>query len=225
VALGLAAAGADVAVAFVRDREGAVAVGDSVRAAGRRAAVLQADLAIPAEVRSLVGETESALGPVDVLVANAGVGPRASLEDIDVDAWDRVMAVNLRAPFLLAQAVVPGMRERRFGRVVLMSSVAAFTGGILGPHYTSSKAGLIGLARSLARPLAPHGVTVNAVAPALIDTEMIADGGDERDELARSIPLGRLGRPDEVADVVLAVVANGYITGQTFSVDGGLHPR
>jgi 3-oxoacyl-[acyl-carrier protein] reductase len=225
VALGLAAAGADVAVAFVRDREGAVAVGDSVRAAGRRAAVLQADLAIPAEVRSLVGETESALGPVDVLVANAGVGPRASLEDIDVDAWDRVMAVNLRAPFLLAQAVVPGMRERRFGRVVLMSSVAAFTGGILGPHYTSSKAGLIGLARSLARPLAPHGVTVNAVAPALIDTEMIADGGAERDELARSIPVGRLGRPDEVADVVLAVVANGYITGQTFSVDGGLHPR
>jgi 3-oxoacyl-[acyl-carrier protein] reductase len=106
-----------------------------------------------------------------------------------------------------------------------MSSVAAFTGGILGPHYTASKAGLIGLARSLARALAPDGVTVNAVAPALIETDMIDEGAPDPDALADSIPVGRLGRPEEVAELVLAVVANGYVTGQTFSVDGGLHPR
>ena len=225
VALRLASAGADVGVAYAGHRENALAVADAVREAGRKAAVLAADMAVPSEVRALVSDAESELGPVDVLVANAGIGPRADLEDIDVEEWDRVMAVNLRAPFLLAQAVVPGMRDRGFGRIVLMSSVAAFTGGILGPHYTSSKAGLIGLARALARPLAPHGVTVNAVAPALIETDMIDKGASEPDRLAASIPVGRLGRPDEVAELVVAVVANGYLTGQTFSVDGGLHPR
>ena len=225
VALRLAGAGADVGVAFLSDREGALAVGQAVREAGRKVALLQADMAVPADVRALVSQTESELGHVDILVANAGTGPRAALEGIDVEAWDRVMAVNLRAPFLLAQAVTPGMRERGFGRIVLMSSVAAFTGGILGPHYTSSKAGLIGLARALARSLAPHGVTVNAVAPALVETDMIDEGASDLDELAGSIPVGRLGRPEEVADLVLAVVGNAYITGQTFSIDGGLHPR
>jgi 3-oxoacyl-[acyl-carrier protein] reductase len=225
VALRLAGAGAHVGIGFLRDRQGADAVAASVRDVGRRAAVCQADMAVPAEVGALVTDVESALGPVDVLVANAGIGPRGSLDDIDVETWDRVLAVNLRGPFLLAQAVAPGMRGRGWGRIVLMSSVAAFTGGILGPHYTASKAGLIGLARSLARALAPDGVTVNAVAPALIETDMIDEGAPDPDALADSIPVGRLGRPEEVAELVLAVVANGYVTGQTFSVDGGLHPR
>jgi len=141
-----------------------------------------------------------------------------------VAAWDHVMAVNLRAPFLLAQAVVPHMREQRYGRIVLLSSVAAFLGGILSPQYTASKAGLIGLAHSLAATLAPHGITVNAIAPGLIMTDMLA--GDPRLEtLERSVPVGRLGQPAEVADVIVAVARNAYMTGQTVSVDGGRYPR
>jgi len=116
------------------------------------------------------------------------------------------------------------MRERRFGRIVFLSSVAAFLGGILSPQYTASKAGLIGLAHSLAASLAPHGITVNAIAPGLIATDMLL--GDPRlDALERGVPVGRLGQPSEVADLIVAVVRNAYMTGQTVSVDGGRYPR
>ncbi len=182
-------------------------------------------MADPDQVRRVASEAVERLGQVDVLVANAGIGPRVDLEDIDVAAWDRLLAVNLRAPFLLAQALAPGMRERAWGRILLMSSVASFTGGILAPHYSASKAGLIGLAHALARPLAPHGVTVNTIAPALIETDMLTDNPAIAAHLADSIPVGRLGRPDEVADLVVAVVSNAYVTGQTFLVDGGVHFR
>jgi 3-oxoacyl-[acyl-carrier protein] reductase len=136
-----------------------------------------------------------------------------------------MLAINLRAPFLLAQAIAPGMRQRRFGRIVFMSSVAAFTGGVLAPHYTASKAGLIGLTHALARPLAPHGVTVNAIAPALVETEMLRGNPAIGEALANQIPVGRLGTVEEVADLTVAVLRNGYITGQTMSIDGGLYPR
>src|SRR5213079_522774 len=120
----------------------------------------------------------------------------------DAAAFDETLAVNLRAPFLLARRVLPGMRERRFGRILFISSVAAFTGGIVGPHYAASKAGLHGLTHFLAARLAPCGVTVNALAPALIaETGMLpGDPGD----LHRLVPVGRLGRPEEVADLALA---------------------
>lgn len=225
MARALSAAGADVALGYRHNRTDAEALAARLGANGRRAVAVGGDMAVPDQVRGVVGATVAQLGPVDVLVANAGAGERAALADLDVEAWDRMMAVNLRAPFLLAQAVVPGMRSRRFGRIVFMSSVAAFTGGILGPHYTASKAGLIGLARSLAGSLAADGITVNAVAPALVDTDMIAGDPSTHERLAASIPVGRLGRPEEVAGLVVAVVANAYVTGQTFSVDGGLHPR
>ena len=136
------------------------------------------------------------------------------------------MDVNLRPAFLLAKRLTPGMRERGWGRAVLVSSVAAFTGGLVGPHYTASKAALVGLARSLAGSLAPHGVTVNAVAPALIEGgETLPGDEDSREQLAVRVPVGRLGHPDEVAQVVHALVTNPFITAQTVSVDGGMHPR
>ena len=136
------------------------------------------------------------------------------------------MDVNLRPAFLLAKRLTPGMRERGWGRAVLVSSVAAFTGGLVGPHYTASKAALVGLARPLAGSLAPHGVTVNAVAPALIEGgETLPGDEDSREQLAVRVPVGRLGHPDEVAQVVHALVTNPFITAQTVSVDGGMHPR
>jgi 3-oxoacyl-[acyl-carrier protein] reductase len=136
------------------------------------------------------------------------------------------MGVNLRPAFLLAKRLAPGMRERGWGRVVLVLSVAAFTGGIVGPHYTASKAALIGLARSLAGPLALYGVTVNAVAPALIKRGETLSGDEEsREQLAARVPVGRLGRPEEVAEIVRALVTNPFVTAQTVSVDGGMHSR
>jgi 3-oxoacyl-[acyl-carrier protein] reductase len=219
----LAGAGADVAVHYAHGEERARAVVDAVRAAGRRAVAVQADLADAAAPGALVDAVEAALGPVDVLVANHGLARRQALAEVTLVDWDAHTAVNLRAPFLLAQRCAPGMRDRGFGRVLFMSSVAALTGGVVGPHYAASKAGLHGLTHFLAARLAGSGVTVNAICPALIeDTGMLP--GDPR-ELAASIPVGRLGRPEEVADLALAVLGNGYLTNQTLSVDGGLHPR
>lgn len=224
IALRLAEAGADVAVGCGTHREAADEVAGKITALGRRAVVVPGDMADPAVPARLAADVAGRLGPVDVLVANAGIGTRVELEDVDQAAWDEVMAVNLRAPFFLAQAILPHMREQRYGRIILMSSVAAFLGGILSPQYTASKAGLIGLTHALAATLAPHGITVNAVAPGLILTDMLAH--DPRlPELERSVPVGRLGQPDEVADMVVAIAANPYLTGQTVSVDGGRYPR
>jgi len=177
-AVRLAEAGADVAVGCGRHREAAEEVAGKISGLGRRAVVVSGDMADPYVPRRVAAEAAERLGPVDVLVANAGAGLRMDLDDVDVAAWDYDLAVNLRAPFLLAQAVAPHMREQRFGRMVFLSSVAAFLGGILSPQYTASKAGLIGLTHNLAATLAPYGITVNAITPGLIATDMLA--GDPR---------------------------------------------
>jgi 3-oxoacyl-[acyl-carrier protein] reductase len=159
-----------------------------------------------------------------VLVANAGVGERRdALENVTREDWDSHIAVNLTAPFLLAQRIAPGMRERGFGRILFMSSVAAFTGGVVGPHYAASKAGLHGLTHWLASRFAVDGVTVNAIAPALIEETGMLPGGAE--ELRSRVPVGRLGKPDEVAGLSLAVLRNGYMTNQVVEIDGGIYPR
>jgi 3-oxoacyl-[acyl-carrier protein] reductase len=134
------------------------------------------------------------------------------------------MAINLRSPFIAARRVIGGMIDRGFGRIVLVSSVAAYTGGIVGPHYAASKAGLHGLAHSLAQMGAGHGVTVNVVAPALIETDMLPSDADSQAQLASRIPVGRLGRADEVAGLIAALVRNAYVTSQSILIDGGMHP-
>lgn len=219
----LAAAGFDVAVHYARGSDRAAAVADAVRSLGRRAVAVEADLTSAGAPVTLVDAVEAELGPVDVLVANHGLARRQALEEVTVADWDAHAAVNLRAPFLLAQRCAPGMRSRGYGRIVFVSSVAALTGGIVGPHYAASKAGLLGLTHFLAARLAGSGVTVNAICPALIEDTAMLPG--DPGELARSIPVGRLGRPEEVADLALAVVSNGYLTNQALSLDGGLHPR
>ena len=225
IALHLARDGHDVAVGYATGADAAEAVAREIRSLGRRALAVGADLADPTAPDPLVDAVEAELGPVEVLVANAGVNtPGRRVEEIDLAEWDRLHAVNLRAPFLVARRVLPRMVERGFGRIVLLSSVAAYTGGIIGAHYASSKAGLHGLAHSLAQQAAGSGVTVNVIAPALIDSDMLAADPDARARLAASIPVGRLGTADEVADLVAAIVRNAYLTGQSILLDGGLHP-
>ena len=184
------------------------------------------DLARSDAAAELVAEVEAALGPVDVLVANAGVNQPAEqdVRKVPVDVWDRFMAINLRAPFILSARVIDGMIARGFGRIVLLSSVAAYTGGIVGPHYAASKSGLHGLAHSLSQLAAGKGVTVNVVAPALIATDMMPTDAEALGQLASRIPVGRLGEADEVADLISAVVRNGYLTNQSILIDGGMRP-
>lgn len=219
----LAGAGAAVAVHYHSNREAAEGILARISDSGGRAAAFGADLRDAAAAAALIDSVEAELGAVDVLAANAGGSRPGGYEEIDADAFDETLAINLRAPYVLARRVLPGMRQRRFGRVLFTSSVAAFTGGIVGPHYASSKAALNGLTHFLASRVAGDGVTVNAIAPALIEeTRMLPrDPGG----LARSIPVGRLGRPEEVADLALAILRNGYLTNQVISLDGGMHPR
>jgi 3-oxoacyl-[acyl-carrier protein] reductase len=223
IVLALSAAGVSVAIGYGASDAAAQQLAGQITAAGGRAAALSADLAYAAEVARLTEDTEHAFGPVDLLISNAGIGQRQRLEAIEVEEFDETIAVNLRAPFLLAQRLVPPMAERGFGRVLFISSAAAFTGGVIGPHYAASKAGLHGLTHSLASRFASSGVTVNALAPALItDTGMLPG---EPDELRQRVPVGRLGRPAEVADLALAVLRNPYLTSQVISIDGGMYPH
>jgi 3-oxoacyl-[acyl-carrier protein] reductase len=218
----LAAAGAAVGVHYASNREAAERVVAAIASDGGRAAAFAADLRRPDAPELLLDTVEKTLGPVDLLAANAGLSRQGSYEQVDAAAFDETLAVNLRAPYLLARRVLPGMRARGFGRILFTSSVAALTGGIVGPHYASSKAGLHGLTHHLASRVARDGVTVNAIAPALIENTGMLPG--DPGELARRVPVGRLGRPDEVADLAVAVMRNGYVTNQVISIDGGIHP-
>jgi 3-oxoacyl-[acyl-carrier protein] reductase len=215
----LAGTGATVALHYGSQAEPA----QELAAALPHAAAFGADMADPQAPDRLVDEVEAELGPVDVLVANHGRSGVARYDQVDAEAFDAMLAVNLRAPFLLARRTLPGMIEREFGRVLFMSSVAGFTGGIVGPHYAASKAGLHGLTHYLARRAAGEGVTVNALAPALIENTRMLPG--DPGALATMIPVGRLGKPEEVADLALAILRNGYMTNQVVSLDGGMHAR
>ncbi len=219
----LARAGVDLALSYGTHREDAERAAGAARDAGVRAVVIQADLAEPEAPDRLVDAAEQQLGPVDLLVANAGHARVTSYATLDVAGWDRTLAVNLRAPFLLAQRVLPGMTQRGYGRVLFVSSVAAFTGGVVGPDYAASKAGLHGLTHHLAARVAGHGVTVNSIAPALIeDTRMLPGDGDGS---PLPIPVGRFGSPDEVAELAMTMLRIGYLTSKVVGIDGGLHPR
>jgi 3-oxoacyl-[acyl-carrier protein] reductase len=219
--LRLAAAGCDVAVHYSGHEDAAREVADRAVRLGVRAAPVRADLADPAAAAALVDEVEAALGPVDVLVPNAGVNlPVGDLAEVALEDWNRTIAVNLTAPFLLVQRVVPGMVARGFGRVLLVSSVAAFTGGVVGPHYAASKSGLHGMLFWLAKRVAAQGVTVNAIAPALVASGMVAEDADPG-----IIPVGRIGRPEEVGELAMAMLTNAYVTGKVFLADGGIHPH
>jgi 3-oxoacyl-[acyl-carrier protein] reductase len=219
IAIALAEAGADVAINYRQRKDEAEATVAAVQRMGRKSAAFPADVSDPQAVTAMVRHTETALGPVDILVNNAGIALHQSLEEMTEADFDRTIAVNLKSAFLCTQAVWPGMRARGWGRIVNISSGAARGAGGFGVHYNASKAGLEGLTRGYAARLVRFGITVNAVAPSLIDTDMIAA---RRAESAARIPLGRLGTGGEVAAVVLMVATNAYLTGQTVHVNGGL---
>ena len=181
---------------------------------------MRADVSVAADVKTMIDEVTGRFGSIDVLVNNAGTGNVFDIDTLTEDEFDRTLAVNLKSAFLCTQAVLPAMRAKRWGRVVNLSSAAARGPGLIGVHYNASKAGLEGLTRGYAARVAREGVTVNAVAPGPIDTEMA--GPLKAANIANKLPVGRLGEADEVAEVVLMVVGNAFITGQTIPVNGGV---
>ena len=218
IAIALAQAGADVAINFrARDSEAAEAASE-IRALGRRSIAVQADVSRSAEVSRMVSEVEAQLGAISILVNNACVTRPQPLEQITEQDWDDLLAINLKSCFLVTQAVLPEMRARQWGRIINLASVAAQTGGVVGPHYAASKAGILGLTHSYAALLAKEGITVNAIAPALVKTEMVTSNPRAN---AGLIPVGRFGEVEEVAGVALMLARNGYLTGQTINVNGG----
>ena len=190
---------------------------------------IECDVTDPVQITNAVTQAQGEFGDIDTLVNNAGISRSTPLLDIGVDEWDSMFAVNVRSTFLFTQALIPAMQRNRFGRIVNLSSVAAKRGGGLfgSSHYSASKAAILGFTRAVAREMAPFGITCNAVAPSMIDTDIF--GGalpEERKEaLAKDVPVGRIGRPDEVAAAIAFLCSEeaSYITGEVMDVNGGMH--
>jgi 3-oxoacyl-[acyl-carrier protein] reductase len=193
---------------------------DAIRVLGRRAVAVKGDVSKSTDVAALIAAVESGLGPIEILVNNAGRATFQSIEQMTEASWNETLAVNLTSVFLLSHAVLPGMRARKWGRIINLTSVAAQAGSVMAVHYSAAKAGVIAATKSYARLLAKEGITVNAIAPALIGTEMVVSNPHVKPDI---VPVGRFGSVEECADVAVLLASNGYITGQTIAVNGGLY--
>jgi 3-oxoacyl-[acyl-carrier protein] reductase len=215
IALALANAGADVAVNFNTQSEAAEAVCQQIHAAGRKSIAVQADVSRTADVNRMVTAVERELGPVAILVNNAGIAKVFPPDQVTEEIFEHFLRVNLTSMFLVTQRVLPNMRKAKWGRIINLSSIAAQTGGILGPHYAASKAGALGLTRSYAALL---GITANAIAPGLIDTDMAASVPKQ---IRDKIPPETVGSAEEVAQIAALLAENKTITGQTYNINAG----
>jgi 3-oxoacyl-[acyl-carrier protein] reductase len=194
IALSLANAGADIVINFLTRAAEAHAVESKILGLGRRCLLIQADVSVASEVERLAAQAQKSMGAIDVLVNNAGIARQQPLEQITERDWDELIDVNLKSCFLVTQAFLPAMRARKWGRIINISSVAAQIGGVVGPHYAASKAGMLGLTYYYARYLAADGITVNAIAPALIETDMTRSNVKAS---TANIPMGRFGSRDK----------------------------
>ncbi|MTV13868.1 MULTISPECIES: 3-oxoacyl-ACP reductase family protein [Bradyrhizobium] len=214
----LADAGAAIAINYRERSAAAETLAKGITAAGGRAVAIAGDVSEAAAVATLLERAKSELGPVDILVNNAGIAIVRGVDDLTEEDFDRTITVNLKSAFLCTQAVLPMMRTRKWGRIVNISSGAARGAGSIGPHYNASKAAMEGLTRGYAARLVKEGITVNAVAPSLIETDMMKG----QSELVSRIPMGRFGTAEEVAQAVMLLVNNPYMTGQTIAMSGGM---
>lgn len=227
IALVFAQAGARLALVS-RTADALEAVAAEVRAVGAEALVLPTDVAVEAEVDQAIDRVVAEWGRVDVLVNNAGLIGFGPLHEIEPTAWDKVMGANLTGAYLCSRAVAPVMEKNQAGRIVNITSVSAQTGGVSGGvHYTASKGGLTAMTKTLARDLAPHNITVNAISPGQIDADPELLTPEQREKVMAMIPLGRLGEPEEIAYAALFLASPmaDYITGTTLDVNGGIFKR
>jgi 3-oxoacyl-[acyl-carrier protein] reductase len=218
ISIALAEAGAPVAINYRERSDEANKLAERLRKTGVHVITVQADVSQPDAVAKMVDTAKSELRTIDVLINNAGTAITRGIDDLSEADFDRTIATNLKSVFLCTQAVLPMMRAKKWGRIVNISSGAARGAGAIGPHYNASKAGVEGLTRGYAARLVKEGITVNAVAPSLIETDMMKG----QENLVSRIPLGRFGKADEVAKAVMMLVDNPYMTGQTIAMSGGM---
>ena len=226
MAVEFAAAGADIAANWLDDQEAAEQVANQVRGCGRRAILVKADMAQIEQVRSMVSAAQDALGPIDVLVNNAGVFPRVPFLEMTENDWDYVLDVNLKGSCFCAQSVAKAMVSAgRPGVIINLTSGAAFRSSPRGVHYVASKGGVLSMTRAMALELAPYRIRVNAIAPGLTDTAQPRYGTSEGElaDMARAIPLGRMAHPEDIARAAVFLASDdaGFVTGQTLHVNGG----
>ncbi len=225
IALAFAREGADVGVNYLDDRGAADKIVQEIRGTGRRAVLVQGDVAQPASAQAMVGQVVGELGRIDVLVNNAGVYPRVPLLEMRESDWDLVLDVNLKGGFFCAQAAAHAIiAGRRRGSVINMAS-QAIRGAVRGVHYSASKGGVVSMTRAMALELAPHGIRVNAIAPGLTDTAQPRYGNSEEElsVMASAVPLGRMAQPEDIAGIAVFLASDeaGHVTGQTLHVNGG----
>ena len=225
IAIRLAKEGMHVAINYVKNKELAEKVAELASSYGVRAKAYKADVSKPSEVQAMVKSIIDDFGGIDVLVSNAGImAKHHSILDIPLEEWEDILRVNLTGAFIVTREVVPVMIKRGGGKIIYMSSVAGKSGGTVGPHYAASKAGLIGMTFSLAQELLKYNITVNAIAPGPIETELIANLPQEiKEKILQKVPMRRFGKPEEVAEAVVFLIKCDYVTGEVIDVNGGYY--
>ncbi len=225
IAIRLAREGMHIAINYVKNKELAEKVAELASSYGVRAKAYKADVSKPSEVRAMVKSIIDDFGGIDVLVSNAGImAKHHSILDIPLEEWEDILRVNLTGAFIVTREVVPVMIKRGGGKIIYMSSVAGKSGGTVGPHYAASKAGLIGMTFSLAQELLKYNITVNAIAPGPIETELIANLPQEiKEKIIQKVPMRRFGKPEEVAEAVVFLIKCDYVTGEVIDVNGGYY--
>ena len=223
----LGEAGAKVVVNYSRSKEPAEELVSQLSDNGHEAVAIQADVSEPEEAERLIEETVEQFGRIDVLVNNAGINRDKTLKKLSIEDWDTVVKTDLNSAFYTVHAALPHMTEQGSGRVVNMSSFVGEAGNIGQANYSAAKAGLLGFTKTAAKELARYGITVNAICPGFIETEMVANIPEEQQEkILKTVPLGRFGKPEEIARAVRYLVEDGdYITGQTLDINGGVYMR
>ena len=225
IALRLAKEGANIAVNYLKNRDKAEKVAMEARKYGVEAKIYQADVSNYQQVEEMVRKIVEDFNTIHILVNNAGIIPQHySIFDIPLEEWEKILAVNLTGVFNCTKAVVPVMIKNREGKIINISSVAGKMGGTVGPHYAASKAGIIGMTFSLAQELLKYNITVNAIAPGPIETEMVQSISEERRKIILSrVPMGRFGKTEEVAEAVIFLIKCDYVTGEVIDINGGYY--
>ena len=225
-AISLAREGYHIVINYMSNSEEANKTQQEVQSLGMRTLCIKADISNKQQVHDMIDTSLHEFGHIDVLVNNAGISEIKPIEDIDEKSWDHLMDINLKGVFLCSQTVIKHMKERGKGRIINIASQAGQTGGFfIGAHYSTSKAGVITLTKTLAKVGGPYGVLVNCISPGLIETDMVSTYPLQlKEDLIKTVPLGRIGQPQEVASVIafLASEAASYITGANIPVNGGM---